>query len=828
MSKARRTTGLLIGLGLVFMLVALGVRPGMLSWPAVSAAAVIERISVASDGTQGNSDSMDNAVSEDGRYVAFSSLADNLVAGDTNSTADIFLRDRLTGTTVLISMAIGGGPANQASHNPDISADGQVIAFDSLASNLVADDTNGTWDVFVRDLAAGQTRRVSVSNAGAEGNGESTAPAISSDGRYVAFTSWANNLVDDDTNGVGDVFIYDLQTSTIERVSVSSAGTEGNGFSRGSAMSADGRYVAFVSSATNLVSGDTNSVSDVFVRDRLLGTTERVSVASDGTEGNGASSSPAVSADGRYVAFSSEASNLVAGDTNGQSDVFVHDRQTGQTWRVSVSSTGAEANAGSYCYAISGDGDRVLFASDANNLDINDVNAYRDIFVHRRSTGQTRLVSLNASGVAGNSYSDVPDFSSDGRWIVFRSLASDLVSGDTNGSWDVFLVDFQSLETPAETPTPTDTATSSPTVTYTPTSTGTPTETATPSRTSTATATATPTPTNTATATATWTRLPTHTSTPTRTPTPTWIYTPTPTRTPFPTWTPTPTRTPGPLVPTNQWVNFYGEVTLMDGRPAPIGSIIDAYDEQDYRCGTFYVTTAGQYSSMPVYADDSSTPQHDGALPGSRIRFVVNGQPAWALGPGEPIWTSYGDITQIHLRQTRYGSRRLDLRDGWNLVSFGILPADTSLRNLLASMGGTFKVVQTMRCGQGALSYYPDLPAGMNTLRTFDFANGYWVRMDGDGAWEISGLEVPADLPLSLCAGYNLISFLPQTPMPVGTALASIAGKYRVVLGFDPLNGARSYYPDLPPSLNTLQTLEPGRGYWIFMTSPGELRYPLP
>ncbi|MGQ9518228.1 MAG: TolB family protein, partial [Anaerolineae bacterium] len=203
MSKALRTTGLLIGLGLVFMLVALGIRPGMLSWPAVSAAAVIERISVASDGTQGNSDSMDNAVSEDGRYVAFSSLADNLVAGDTNSTADIFLRDRLTGTTVLISMAIGGGPANQASHNPDISADGQVIAFDSLASNLVADDTNGTWDVFVRDLAAGQTRRVSVSNAGAEGNGESTAPAISSDGRYVAFTSWANNLVDDDTNGVG-------------------------------------------------------------------------------------------------------------------------------------------------------------------------------------------------------------------------------------------------------------------------------------------------------------------------------------------------------------------------------------------------------------------------------------------------------------------------------------------------------------------------------------------------------------------------------------------------------------------------------------------------
>ncbi|MBC7334918.1 MAG: PD40 domain-containing protein, partial [Clostridia bacterium] len=559
----------------------------------VSAAAVIERISVASDGTEGNDDSMDNAVSDDGRYVAFSSLASNLVAVDTNSAADIFLRDRLAGTTILVSAALGGGPANQASHNPDVSADGRIVAFDSLASNLVENDTNNTWDVFVRDMNTGQTRRVSVSGAGVEGNGESTTPAISASGRFAAFTSWATNLVENDTNGTGDVFVYDLQTSSIERVSVSSAGTEGNGFSRGSAISADGRYVAFVSSATNLVPGDTNAVSDVFVRDRWLGTTERVSVASDGTEGNGASSSPAISADGRYVAFSSEASNLVAGDTNGQSDVFVHDRLTGQTWRVSVSSGGTEANAASYCYAISADGDKVLFASDANNLDINDTNAYRDIFVHQRSTGQTRLVSLNASGVAGNSYSDVPDFSSDGRWIVFRSLASNLVSGDTNDSWDVFLLDFQSLETP-ETPTPTATVTSPPTATPTPTHTGTPTATATPTHTATATMTATPTPTPTATATATWTRLPTNTPTPTRTPTPTWIYTPTPTRTPFPTWTPTPTNTPAPLIPTNQWVNFYGEVTLMDGRPAPVGSVIDAYDEQGYRCGTFYETTAGQ------------------------------------------------------------------------------------------------------------------------------------------------------------------------------------------------------------------------------------------
>ena len=826
MSRAWRIAGLLTAVGLVLVLVGLGIRPVVLT-SSVSAAVVIERISVASDGTEGNDDSMDNAVSDDSRYVAFSSLASNLVAGDTNSAADIFLRDRLAGSTVRISVSSAGDQANQASHNPDISADGRIVVFDSLASNLVADDTNGTWDVFVRDMNTNQTRRVSVSGAGVEGNGESTAPAISAGGRFVAFTSWATNLVENDTNDVGDVFVYDLQTASIERVSVSSAGAEGNGFSRGSAISADGRYVAFVSSATNLVPGDTNAVSDVFVRDRWLGTTERVSVASDGTEGNGASSSPAISADGRYVAFSSEASNLVAGDTNGQSDVFVHDRVTGQTWRVSVSSGGAEANAGSYCYAISGDGDRILFASDANNLDINDTNAYRDIFVYQRSTGQTRLVSLNASGMAGNSYSDVPDFSSNGRWIVFRSLASNLVSGDTNSSWDVFLLDFQSLETP-DTPTPTATDTASPTATPTPTHTGTPTATATSTSTATATMTATPTPTLTATTTATWTRLPTNTPTPTRTATPTWIYSPTPTRTPFPTWTPTPTHTPGPLIPTNQWVNFYGEVTLMDGRPAPVGSIVDAYDEQGYRCGTFYVTTAGQYGPMPVYADDPLTPQHDGALPGSRIRFVVNGQPAWAMGPGEPVWTSYGDITQIHLRQTRYTSQRLSLGDGWNLISFSVQPADTNLRNLLASMSGTLKVVQSMRCEQGALSYYPDLPEGMNTLRTFEFANGYWVRMDGDGAWELSGLEVPADLPLPLCRGYNLVSFLPRVPMSVESALVSIAGKYRVVMSFDPALGARSYYPDLPPSLNTLRTLEPGKGYWIYMTSAGELRYPLP
>jgi Tol biopolymer transport system component len=350
-----------------------------------------ELVSVSSAGVQGNSSSYGTpSISADGRYVAFYSPASNLVSGDTNGSVDIFVRDRQTGTTELVSVSSSGVQGNGSSYSPSISADGRYVAFYSLASNLVTADTNLYEDVFVRDRQAGTTERVSVSSAGAQGNSSSYTPSISADGRYVAFRSYATNLVSGNVNGYSDIFVRDRQTGTTTRVSVANAGYEGNNDSSSPSISADGRYVAFASLASNLVSGagDTNGVEDIFVRDRQTGTTERVSVSSAGTQGNGASSSPSISADGRYVAFYSLASNLVSGDTNGTFDIFVRDRQTGTTELVSVSSSGVQGNSASSSPSISADGRYVAFYSPASNLVSGDTNGSADIFV-RAELGPT-------------------------------------------------------------------------------------------------------------------------------------------------------------------------------------------------------------------------------------------------------------------------------------------------------------------------------------------------------------------------------------------------------------------------------------------------------
>jgi Tol biopolymer transport system component len=249
--------------------------------------------------------------------------------------------------TQRLSVDSGGVQGNGNSYSPSTSIDGRYVAFHSHASNLVPGDTNGFYDVFVHDRITGATERVSVSTAGVQGNGDSSygyTPSISSDGRYVAFSSLATNLVSGDTNTFSDVFVRDRQNGTTERVSLDSGGAEGNGDSVAPVISGDGRYVAFESFASNLVAGDTNGTWDVFVRDRLAGTTERASVDSSAAEANGQSHWPAISSDGRYVAFQSYASNLVAGDTNGFADVFVHDRLNGMTERASVYTAGAQAN----------------------------------------------------------------------------------------------------------------------------------------------------------------------------------------------------------------------------------------------------------------------------------------------------------------------------------------------------------------------------------------------------------------------------------------------------------------------------------------------------
>jgi Tol biopolymer transport system component len=400
------------------------------------------RVSVATDGTQGNGTSNSPSISADGRYIVFDSVASNLISGDTNGHKDVFVYDQQTETLSRVSVASDGTEGNSYAAYPSISADGRYVTFVSDSSNLVIGDTNGSADIFVHDRQTGQTSRVSVASDGTQANSFSRFSSISTDGRYVVFDSEANNLVSDDTNGYWDIFVHDRQTGQTSRVSIASDGTEGNERSwYQSYISADGRYVVFSSDATNLVNGDTNNEMDVFVHDRQTGQTSRVSVASDGTQANLLASADSISSDGRYVVFSTMANNLVSDDTNGDFDVFVHDQQTGQTSRVSIAFDGTDANGDSSDAFISADGRYVVFSSEAGNLVGNDTNDDGDVFVHDRQTAQTSRVSVAFDGTDANGDSGAASISTDGRYVTFVSWATNLVGGDTNLVQDIFVHD---------------------------------------------------------------------------------------------------------------------------------------------------------------------------------------------------------------------------------------------------------------------------------------------------------------------------------------------------------------------------------------------------
>jgi Tol biopolymer transport system component len=457
----KRKGRLLLVLGIVFL-----VQAGGIAWSQVT-----ERVSVDSAGVEGNNASSAPSTSSDGRHVAFESQADNLVAGDTNGDADVFVHDRQTETTTRVSvLSDGTTQGDDRSYSPSISSDGRYVAFESIATNLLgAGNDNNDWpDIFVHDRDADgdgiydepaevSTVRVSVVSDETESMDPSNNPSISSDGRYVAFESGGElDLMAIEVLLEPDVFVHDRDTdgngiydepgevSTI-RMSEDSDGKEANGASSFPSISADGRYVAFESIATNLVAGDGNGTSDVFVHDRQTKDTTRVSLHTDGTEGNLESNSPSISSDGRYVAFVSNATNLVAGDLNGLFDVFVHDLQAGETTRVSVDSAGVEGNGNSSFPSISGDGRYVAFESDADNLVADDTNNKIDIFVHDLQTGTTTRVSVDLAGVEGNDNSNAPSISADGSSVIFESDATNLVGvgNDSNGVPDIFADDLQ-------------------------------------------------------------------------------------------------------------------------------------------------------------------------------------------------------------------------------------------------------------------------------------------------------------------------------------------------------------------------------------------------
>jgi Tol biopolymer transport system component len=409
------------------------------------------RESLSSAGVQGNFHSTYPTISGDGRFVAFESSASNLVAGDTNFRPDCFVRDRLTGQTTRVSVSSAGVEGLGNAQLPSISSDGRFVAFMSDSMQLVAGGTPGIFSVFVHDRQTGQTTRVSTATGGVAGNLNSRQPSISADGTVVVFESSANNLVSGDTNGFQDVFVHDRGAGTTTRVSVSSAGAQGNDHSGGDPLSrprvsADGRFVAFQSRASNLVANDTSGASDIFVHDRQTGQTTRVSVSSAGQPATGDSINPSISADGRFVAFWSGAGNLVPGDSNGAEDIFVHDRQAAHTTRVSVSSSGTQANAFSSYPAISANGRMVAFWSIATNLTAGYVNTFSaDVYVHDRQSGQTTLASTATNGTQGNGDSREPEISADGRFVAFHSLATTLVAADTNGFYDIFVRDLGPL-----------------------------------------------------------------------------------------------------------------------------------------------------------------------------------------------------------------------------------------------------------------------------------------------------------------------------------------------------------------------------------------------
>ena len=412
------------------------------------------RVSVDSSGGQADGQSVTPAISGDGRFVAFLSAASNLVTGDTNSFNDVFLHDRESGATIRVNVSSQGAEANAepGSTGIAISGDGRFVAFDHPASNLVAADTNGVDDVFVHDRQTGVTERVSVDSAGGQSSGESFGPSISADGRFVAFRSDASNLVAGDSNGLPDVFVHDRQSGATARISQASGGDQSNGASSADAISADGRFVAFTSLASNLVAGDTNGFADVFAHDLQTGETTRVSVGSGATQGNQDSYRGALTDDGRFVAFYSLASNLVEGDTSGFVDVFIHDRLTGDTSKASVDNAGVEGNGDSWGQDISATGRYIIFRSDASNLVEGDSNGLPDVIVHDRVTGVTTRVSVDsannqANGSSGNAGLGM---SGSGRFVAFASRATNLIADDTNGVYDAFVRDLGDADSDGE------------------------------------------------------------------------------------------------------------------------------------------------------------------------------------------------------------------------------------------------------------------------------------------------------------------------------------------------------------------------------------------
>jgi len=381
-------------------------------------------------------------ISADGTLIAFRSLSPLFdFSLDTNSVDDVFVADLLGPGATLVSKSTSGAVGDGPSFNAAISPDGLFVAFASDATNLdeVVADTNGVTDIFVHDLAAGTTERITVDASGNEANGPSRRPAISEGGRYVVFDSTADNLIASDGNGVSDVFLYDRLAGTHRRVSETAGGLAGNLGSFEPDIDAAAEHVVFHTVADNLGGVDTNGVEDVYLFDVGTGTLTLLSESTSGGTGDGASLRAAISRDGRFACFASRASDLGPSDLNGLLDVYRVVLSTGAVDRISVGSSGGESDGPSDDPRVSDKG-HVVFSSRATNLPAGgDPNGtIRDIFVRSPAMAAAELISADSAGGSADDDSFRPDISADSCDYAFSSDATDLVKDDTNGFRDVF------------------------------------------------------------------------------------------------------------------------------------------------------------------------------------------------------------------------------------------------------------------------------------------------------------------------------------------------------------------------------------------------------
>ena len=413
---------------------------------AASADTLTTRVSLANGGGQSNASNFAPAVDDSGMVVAFVSSATNLVPGDTNGKYDIFVHDRFWGVTTRVSVSSNGTQANNNSSSPAVSPDGRYIAFASFATNLVANDTNNQGDIFVHDRVTGITTRVSTDTNGNQANDESRNPSFGGD--LVCFDSFADNLVPGDTNLFTDAFTKNLTTGETNRVSLTYQGLQANSLSHESDISGNGRFVTFTSHATNLSEiPDTNNKKDIFVRDLVTGHVHVASLGANMQGGNGESYSPQISDDGRFVAFESTSTNLVAGDTNGFRDIFIRDSLCWFTQLASVSSDNVQANEMSMNPAISGDGRFVTFFTFATNLVPDPLSFNENVITRDTWMFETSLTSKNTPGIAANFISRGPAVNFDGRFVAYESFATNLVPLDTNNILDVFVTDSAAAAT---------------------------------------------------------------------------------------------------------------------------------------------------------------------------------------------------------------------------------------------------------------------------------------------------------------------------------------------------------------------------------------------